>query len=695
MSIFYGNQEEQEIYKKYDELRQILTDSKKGKDIKDLLISYQPVSVTQYEIDHCVYTLENIRTIKKYLKNQAYIDITAFLPSNLPLYSLLLFVIMPSFISRSVVLRPNTALIEKCAIGELFNILRLKDICPNIEIFSGSRDEFLQNHVSRSDLIIFTGRNETKNKIKKCMKLNALMINNGSGHNPIVVTEDADVDKAIKGLVYSRFFNNGQDCAGPDAVFVHKEIRNKFIEKLKEKVSSLKVGDHSDPDTILGRIHRKEELERLHNVIESNKSKIILGGRVDMQSTTVHPTIVLSVIESGNLNYKEVFGPVLFLYTYQDDEQLQLYFEDKNGVYIQNKMYVSLFGTSPYIESRDDNNLVRENGSTKGKVGIVLNNKIIHDIIIDNGTVPYGGYSKGASSIIRKKEDKKFESIAIPILIPEVIYEIFIKGIKINDLVHRVKSEQVQKVINKKNLQETRRKISAEFIKLTKETFKDNLVFAFIFGSIASSTFQHNKSDMDTFVCLKKEEEKIRYFVSEVKVLHEKFNLKVDDDYPSEIVEYSTLIEEIYHLYYQLYGINYNPWLDNEKYDCRFLVKFECCSNKIYDIVFWSAIIATGAKIALIKKDNNSLRQLKEHAKDLIGSIIEEILQNIENIEAADLPKALKKEYPGCSGKEIASKLRELNFCKILLHTIDWPKTELIDVKVSSYGKKVASCSPF
>lgn len=200
---------------------------------------------------------------------------------------------------------------------------------------------------------------------------------------------------------------------------------------------------------------------------------------------------------------------------------------------------------------------------------------------------------------------------------------------------------------------------------------------------------------MDTFVCLKKEEEKIRYFVSEVKVLHEKFNLKVDDDYPSEIVEYSTLIEEIYHLYYQLYGINYNPWLDNEKYDCRFLVKFECCSNKIYDIVFWSAIIATGAKIALIKKDNNSLRQLKEHAKDLIGSIIEEILQNIENIEAADLPKALKKEYPGCSGKEIASKLRELNFCKILLHTIDWPKTELIDVKVSSYGKKVASCSPF
>ncbi|WP_343288576.1 hypothetical protein [Wolbachia endosymbiont of Encarsia formosa] len=110
--------------------------------------------------------------------------------------------------------------------------------------------------------------------------------------------------------------------------------------------------------------------------------------------------------------------------------------------------------------------------------------------------------------------------------------------------------------------------------------------------------------------------------------------------------------------------------------------------------MFWSAIIATGAKIALIKKDSNSLCQLKEHAKDLIASIIEEILQNIENIETADLPKALKKEYPGCSSKEIASKLRELNFCEILLHTIDWPKTELIDVKVSSYGKKVASCSP-
>ena len=90
----------------------------------------------------------------------------------------------------------------------------------------------------------------------------------------------------------------------------------------------------------------------------------------------------------------------MFLNGFNSKEGLKIYFG--NPRYTQNKMHVSNFGTCLYLESKNDEVLLQSKGSAKGGVGILLHNKPIHDINVDNVAKHYGGYSKGGSSILRK-----------------------------------------------------------------------------------------------------------------------------------------------------------------------------------------------------------------------------------------------------------------------------------------------------
>ncbi|MDN5247729.1 MAG: aldehyde dehydrogenase family protein [Wolbachia endosymbiont of Tyrophagus putrescentiae] len=634
---------------------------KNSKEIKNLLVEYQPVSVTQYEIDRCVYTLKNINKLQKYLGAHTGIKVSVFLPSNLPLYSLLLFAIIPSFISKSVVVRTSSVLVGAASIEGLFRILELGNICPNVSLFSGNRDNFLLDHVAQSNLVIFTGRNETKDKVKKYIKPGAFMINNGSGHNPIIITESADIYKAVEGVTYTKFFNAGQDCAGPDAIFVHKKIRGKFVAQLKEKVSKLKVGNHRGEDVIVGKILREEELDRLQAIIDNNKLKIILGGKVDKENKIVYPTIIQSDITSDDLNYKEIFGPILFIYTYDNNNQLKLYFEDQDGRYVQNKMYVSVFADriSGYILSKN--------------VGIILHNKIVHDEGIDNGFTPYGGYSRGASSIIHKDIKGKLSSIAIPILVPEIMHKLFVERKVLRDLVLSKRSMVTDQRVVRHN-------VSTEFIDGVKGIFGKGVLFAFIFGSVAKGTFEKDKSDIDTLVCTRKEDKKSNEcFLEFMEKLHLKYGFKPDEDYPSEIVSYHTLVFWMYDLYYQLYGENYFFSVHENRFDCSFFEQFRCHDSRTDDIIFWASILAEkGNKIGLTCQDKKALNTLVANARELIPKITAELLQNIAKTKATKV-EALKKRGDDCEILREAvewrpSKEKLDNDCEIFCETVEWPR---------------------
>lgn len=694
------NQENNQNFLKFKEwmlkISELISEIDIQNKIKSTLLHYQPIRVTQYEIDRCVYTIKNIIKIEKYFTKNPNINIAVFLPSNLPLYSLMLFVIIPSYFAKNVVVRPSLELVKQIALESLFDTLKLKDTFSNIELFLGDREKFVKEYVTKADLVIFTGRNETKDRIKESMKPESFMINNGSGHNPIVVAKDANIDQAIRGVLYAKFFNAGQDCAGPDAVFVQKQIISKFLPKFVEKVCTLKVGDHSDSDTIIGKIYREKELSRLQDIINSNKIKtsnyfysntviekllilektiniektppIIIKGKVDTNNKIVYPTIIILDIETQNLNYKEIFGPILFLYVYECESQLKSYFESDK--YIGNKMYVSLFGKSEYISIKDDSKLIKEKGTAKGGVGVVLENKIIHDITVDNGTIAYGGYSKGASSVIYKDQNNHYSSVALPILIPEIIDKLFIQKIPIIDIPFSNRNK-IRLSDNSQTLKEMKKKLSKEFIDLVKESFKYNVIFAFIFGSIADGCAT-DKSDIDSFICVKKKDkDQVSDFKKGINRLHKKFELKIDHDYPFELVEYTTLLEESYHLYYQLYGENYISCMDDAKFNCSFLIDFKCSNRREYDVTFWVPVIAESKKIALVNKDKVLLSNLITETQEVTAAIKKEIIQNIESVKEANLPEVLKEKYPNLSNKEISSKLENLSCCEILRH-VEW-----------------------
>src|SRR5580700_4690146 len=324
----------------------------KSKQLKLILSDYQPQNVTDYEIERAIRTLRGLHNNGKYFTEEKIDSAAILLPSNLPLYSFILFGIIPSFLSKEINVRPNTLLQVNDIISRIYNELELASLFPNISIINGNHEEF-KEYLKRASLVVFTGKPSNGEKVLLDMKKDSLLVINGSGHNPVVVTNTANLDDAVKGTLMLKGFNGGQDCAGPDAILVQEGIAEKFIAEFKAKFSLLKVGSFSDADTIIGPIKRFSELQRFAEIFNKNNKDIVSGGIIDFRDEIVHPTTIVRGIKRYP-NYKEMFGPVAIIHPYKNDDDLSYYFEDIGGRYNANRMYVTVYGDSDYLSDKDD-----------------------------------------------------------------------------------------------------------------------------------------------------------------------------------------------------------------------------------------------------------------------------------------------------------------------------------------------------
>src|SRR5437870_1781853 len=97
-------------------------------------------------------------------------------------------------------------------------------------------------------------------KVRRAVHLSVLFIANGPGHNPIVVTETADVDKAVASAMSVQLYNQGQDCANPNAFLVHALRYEEFVSKLRKAVKEVKVGHYENRENRVGPITKREDL---------------------------------------------------------------------------------------------------------------------------------------------------------------------------------------------------------------------------------------------------------------------------------------------------------------------------------------------------------------------------------------------------------------------------------------------------
>ncbi|MBA4696690.1 MAG: aldehyde dehydrogenase [Legionella sp.] len=598
----------------------------------EILSEYQTENVTKYELERCLRTLEGLEPNYQYIGLTENIESCAImLPSNLPLYSLVVFALIPSFMITEVNLRPNTLLQENNIIEKISNALELEKLFKNVKIFNTNHKGFLPC-INKANLVVFTGKPSNAEKFLKDMPERSVLILNGSGHNPLVITETANLEKAVEDAVHVKGFNGGQDCAGPDAILVHEGVAEEFIKKFSEKYLQLKTGVFTDPETIIGPINRLEELERLAEILFYNRKDILAGGVIDYKNNIVNPTIIVSDIKDEKLNYKEMYSPIAFIHVYHEDKDLSLYFEGNKGAYPPNRMYVSLYGDSAYVSSKDDS----KTPGKSGNVGIVMKDKIIHDVEI--GYNAYGGYGMHASSVI-KKEGQVLTKYPMPILIPEVIAKF---------LLFEAKTELKKKDPNCLPHKKTFHAVN-DFDQMVADVFKENLVFGFVFGSATRDQLKINGehiSDLDTFICMKDDDDNLKNeYLTKLKKIHEIYHLKVDEIFPAEIMSLATLEKSIENLKNINFSLN------------------EVIRTDKYDSMFWACIL-TESKMGLLGNGKSHMIELAEKSKPYLEKWSAQILRELNKIDV--LPSHIKTQFPGKNKEEVMCILEKLDKHEII-----------------------------
>jgi len=143
------------------------------------------------------------------------------------------------------------------------------------------------------------------------------------GSDAFIVLEDADMELAVEKAVLGRFGNMGQACTSAKRIIVLEDIADEFLEKFKEKITGLKVGDPMDPETEIGPMVSEEALLKLQKQVEdtiSEGAKAVVGGkRIDREGAFFDFTILTDIKPGMTAYSEELFGPVASFYSVKDE----------------------------------------------------------------------------------------------------------------------------------------------------------------------------------------------------------------------------------------------------------------------------------------------------------------------------------------------------------------------------------------
>ena len=140
------------------------------------------------------------------------------------------------------------------------------------------------------------------------------------GNNAAIVCKSADIDLTIKGITFSAAGTTGQRCTTLRRLFVHQDIYNEVIEKLKISFSNLKIGDPMDRNSQVGPLISEQSFENMKKKIDSCKSKnldVFGGERLEMDGVYVTPALVEVKEHIEEMN-DETFAPILYVMPFTD-----------------------------------------------------------------------------------------------------------------------------------------------------------------------------------------------------------------------------------------------------------------------------------------------------------------------------------------------------------------------------------------
>jgi 1-pyrroline dehydrogenase len=145
------------------------------------------------------------------------------------------------------------------------------------------------------------------------------------GKAPVVVFDDADVDALVETLKFASFANTGQDCTASCRVVAGPKVYDELVSKLVPAVESLKVGDTTDPEIEMGPLvsaRQRESVKGFVDRAESDGGKVLTGGEeLSGPGFFYKPTVVTDVDQKAEIIQREVFGPVVTVQRFSDEDQ--------------------------------------------------------------------------------------------------------------------------------------------------------------------------------------------------------------------------------------------------------------------------------------------------------------------------------------------------------------------------------------
>ncbi|KAF4439568.1 aldehyde dehydrogenase [Fusarium austroafricanum] len=223
---------------------------------------------------------------------------------------------------------------EKSPLGmlQLGNLIKEAGFPPgviNILNGGGETGALLASHM-KIRKISFTGSISTARKIQELAcrsNLKKVTLELG-GKSPVLVFNDAKVEKAIEFCTTLFLFNSGQVCASGSRVYVQKDIAASFLESLKARYAQVTAGvgaSTKDPATFMGPLADEAQFNRVMSFIELGKqeAEIAIGGhRVGNEGYFVAPTIFMNPKPDAKILREEIFGPVLTMITFDSEEEV-------------------------------------------------------------------------------------------------------------------------------------------------------------------------------------------------------------------------------------------------------------------------------------------------------------------------------------------------------------------------------------